>query len=72
MNVDLSKEELQKLTDQNEFCRKLVKEIDNYSLTQRQLYFLIYLLSLQLENNEIMSEIASCVRERSLLTKIYG
>jgi hypothetical protein len=72
MNVDLSKEELQKLTDQNEFCRKLVKEIDNYSLTQRQLYFLIYLLSLQLEDNEIMSEIASCVRERSLLTKIYG
>lgn len=72
MNVDLSKEELQKLTDQNEFCRKLVKEIDNYSLTQRQLYFLIYLLSLQLEDNEILSEIASCVRERSLLTKIYG
>ena len=38
----------EKLAEENEECRKIVKEILNVGLTQRQQMFLIYLLSLEL------------------------
>ena len=40
----------EKISKENEECRKIVKEILNVGLTQRQQMFLIYLLSLELEN----------------------
>lgn len=47
-------------------CRDIVQEIRKFGVNQRQLVYLIYLLSLELENNEAMraiSKAASTAKE---------
>ena len=53
----------EKLALQNEECRKIVKEILNVGLTQRQHVFLIYLLSMELENIEYVQELTSFIKD---------
>jgi len=55
----------EKLAKENEDCRKIVKEILNVGLTQRQHMFLIYLLSLELENIEYVQALADVIKEIS-------
>ena len=45
-------------------CRDIVQEIRKFGISQRQLVYLIYLLSLDLENNQLMRGIASLVGEQ--------
>ena len=53
----------EKLAIENEDCRKIVKEIVNLGLTQRQQLFLIYLLSMNLENIEYVQTLTSMIKD---------
>ena len=53
----------EKLAKENEECRKIVKEVLNIGLTQRQQMFLIYLLSMELENLEYVQTMTNVIKE---------
>ena len=53
----------EKLASENEECRKIVKEILNIGITQRQQKFLIYLLAMELENIEHVQTLTSVIKE---------
>lgn len=55
--------ESEKRADENNVCRQMVREINNFGITQRQALLLIYLLASELENIEQMKSITSLVRE---------
>jgi len=44
-------------------CRKIVREIKDFGLNQRQVLYLVYLLSLELENRETMLALTKVVGE---------
>jgi len=50
-------------TDENNVCRQIVREINNFGITQRQTLLIIYLLASELENVEQMQAITRLVRE---------
>jgi len=53
----------EKFAQENEDCRKIVKEILNIGLTQRQHMFLIYLLTLELEDINYVKNITDVIKE---------
>jgi len=53
----------EKLAKENEECRKIVKEILNIGLSQRQQMFLIYLLSMELENIQHVKDLTDLIKE---------
>lgn len=53
----------EKIASENEECRKIVKEILNVGITQRQQMFLIYLLSLELENIQHVKDLTDVIKE---------
>jgi len=53
----------EKISKENEECRRIVKEILNVGLTQRQQMFLIYLLSLELENINHVKDLTDVIKE---------
>ncbi len=56
IEIKLSKEKRQE-------CREIVKEIKEFGVNQRQMLYLIYLLSLELEDTTTMRAIAKVVGE---------
>jgi hypothetical protein len=42
-------------------CREIIREIKNFGINQRQILYLIYLLSLELENQEIMKSLVKVI-----------
>jgi predicted sugar kinase len=59
----------EKLAIENENCRKIVKEIMDFGVNQRQLGKVIYLLSLNLENIEVVQELSAVIKE--LMPEIF-
>jgi hypothetical protein len=59
----------EKLAIENENCRKIVKEIMDFGVNQRQLGKVIYLLSLNLENIEVVQELSAAIKE--LIPEIF-
>lgn len=53
----------EKIAAENEECRKIVKEILNVGISQRQQMFLIYLLSLELENIQHVKDLTDVIKE---------
>lgn len=53
----------EKLARENEDCRKIVKEVLNIGLSQRQHMFLIYLLALELENIEHVQCLSDVIKD---------
>lgn len=54
-------------TEQNDVlgkieCRHILKEIMDFGVTQHQILSLIYLLSLELEDNLLMKEITNLIK----------
>ena len=47
---------------ENQQCREIVNEILNFGINQRQLMMIIYLLSLNVENIEVMQELSAAVK----------
>lgn len=60
----------EKVAEENEVCRKIVREINNFGITQRQQGLLIYLLALELENFEHMRAITTAVKD-AMGTEIF-
>ena len=42
-------------------CREIIKEIKNFGINQRQLLYLIYLLSLEIEDRETMLSLTKAI-----------
>jgi hypothetical protein len=53
----------EKIASENEECRKIIKEILNIGISQRQQMFLIYLLSLELENIQHVKDLTDVIKE---------
>jgi poly-D-alanine transfer protein DltD len=53
----------EKFAVENEFCRQIVKEINNVGVTQRQMLMIVYLISLELEDVEKMQILTQTLRE---------
>lgn len=53
----------EKVAEENQSCRQIVHEINNFGINERQRLFIIYLLSMELENVEHMQVLSSVVRE---------
>jgi hypothetical protein len=62
-NVVYGQLQSEKIAEENEVCRKIVREIAQFGVTQRQQMYLIYLLALELENIENMRAITSFLKE---------
>lgn len=53
----------EKHAEENNVCRQIVREISHFGVNQRQTLFIIYLLSLELENIDLMRELTSLIKE---------
>jgi len=53
-------------------CREIVQEIKNFGINERQKLYLIYLLSLELENREVMLALTKAVGENREKIKVSG
>ncbi len=53
----------EKLTEENQACRQIVKEINHFGVTERQRLLIIYLLGLEVEDAERMRSITTLVRD---------
>lgn len=47
--------------EKRQVCRDMVSEINNFGINQRQLVYLIYLLSMNLENRDLMLGVAELI-----------
>ena len=52
-----------KLAEENEVARKILSEINNFGISERQRYLIMYYLSLELEDVENSRSIAELLRE---------
>lgn len=52
-----------KLAEENETVRKIVREISQFGVSERQKYLIMYYLSLELEDIEKAQEISSFLKE---------
>lgn len=53
----------EKKAEENELCRKIVREIISVGLNQHQIWMMIYLLGFELESVDEMREVAGFVKE---------
>jgi hypothetical protein len=53
----------EKRAEENAVCRQIVREINNFGVSQRQALLVIHLLASELENIEHMRAITKLVRE---------
>lgn len=62
MNV-YGKLDSEREADENLVCRQVVSEIMNFGVTQRQIWYIIYLLGMHLEDVNEMREVVGFVKE---------
>ena len=53
----------EKRAEENTVCRQIVREINNFGVTQRQTLLIMHLLASELENFEHMRELTKLIRE---------
>lgn len=53
----------EKLADENLVCRQIVREISQFGVTERQRLLIIFLLALEIEDQDRMREITACVKD---------
>lgn len=63
---------VEKLAQENTFCRQAVRELSQYGINDRQRLFIINLLALELENIENVKAITSLIKELDNKTFISG
>ena len=51
------------ITKQNAQCRDVVREISMFGVSQRQILLIMYLLAMELENNDQMITITSTIKQ---------
>jgi hypothetical protein len=52
-----------KLAEENNQARKIISEINNFGISERQRWLIMYYLALELEDIEKMQEITSFLKE---------
>lgn len=55
--------ESEKLAKEKQLAREIIKEINNFGITERQRWMIIYMLALEMENISDMREVTSFVKE---------
>lgn len=50
---------------ENQQCREIVREISMFGVSQRQMMYIMYLMSMELENNEHMLTFTSTIKQLS-------
>jgi len=68
------KTKAEKLAEENEVARKILSEINNFGISERQRYLIMYYLSLELEdveNSRSISELLKEVYPDINMTQIY-
>lgn len=61
---------LEKLAKEKQRSRDIVKEIINFGVTEQQKLDIIFLLSINLENNEAMQELTTAIKKyREVINK---
>jgi hypothetical protein len=63
MTVHYGQTDTEKLAEEKQVARQIVREISNFGITQRQQLFIIYLLAMELENVEHMQELSTHIRD---------
>ncbi len=53
----------EKVAEENQICRQIVREISLFGITERQRLLVIYLLAMEVEDAERMRAITSLVKE---------
>lgn len=53
----------EKIAEENQACRNIIKQIMDYGVNQRQVMMLIYLLGMELESVDQMRSVTSLVKE---------
>ena len=53
-------------------CRDIVKEIKTFGISQRQLLYLVYLLSLEIENRDVMQALVKAIGDNREKIQISG
>ena len=74
MTTTFGQTQADKLTEENNVARKIVAEISNYGVTDRQRWLIMYYLALELEDFEKMRETCCFLKEINPeinMTKIY-
>lgn len=51
-------------------CREIVREVKDFGVNQRQMLYLIYLLSLELENREVMLALTKAIGDNREKIKV--
>lgn len=66
----------EKLAEESNTARQIVKEIGQFGINDRQRWLIIYYLSMELENVEEMKEMCSFIKDlkgdQIFISKIYG
>ena len=53
----------EEVAEQNIQCRQIVREIMNFGVSQRQIWFIMYLLALELENVDDLKMASDFIKE---------
>lgn len=66
----------EKIATENKIARQIVSEINNFGISDRQRWLVLYQLSLELENVEEMKSMTSHIKDlkgdQIFISKIYG
>ena len=66
----------EKLANESQVARQIVREIDHFEISDRQRWLVIYYLSMELENVEEMKEMTGFIKELKgndlFISKLYG
>jgi len=74
MTTTFGQTKADKLAKESTIARKIVSEISNYGVTDRQRWLIIYYLALELEDMEKVQEVCSFLKEINpeiSMSKIY-
>lgn len=55
--------ESEKLAKEKQIAREIIKEVNNFGITERQRWMLMYMLALELENVDDLREVTSFIKE---------
>jgi len=63
MNDTYNQLQSEKIVEENEQCRLILSEINNFGISDRQRQYLIYLLALELENHDCLRIMIEATKE---------
>lgn len=53
----------EKIAEENNVCRQIVRELSLFGITERQRLMIIYLLALEIENSDNMRDLTNFIKD---------